>query len=121
MEEALAGSLRLEKYPKSRFDCFVLVLEDDGGALPAAITAASLALADAGVEMYDMVTACSAALIEQNGTSAVVLDPTWDEEFHATGLLTLAFSPSLSAVTHLLQTGHFSAPQMAEVSTLPSP
>ena len=40
-------------------DIFVTVLQNDGGSLEAGITCASLALADAGIEMYDMVAACS--------------------------------------------------------------
>lgn len=38
---------------------YVLVLEAGGGELAVAATAAALALADAGVEMFDLVTACS--------------------------------------------------------------
>ena len=47
------------EFPKSSVDVFVHVLEDDGGALAAAITAASAALADASVPMYDLVTAAA--------------------------------------------------------------
>lgn len=40
-------------------DIWVLVLEAGGGELAVAATAAALALADAGIEMFDLVTACS--------------------------------------------------------------
>lgn len=60
MREALEVSVMLDKIPKSVIDIECLVLEDDGGCLSAAITSAALALADAGVEMYDLVSACSA-------------------------------------------------------------
>ncbi len=33
---------------------------DDGGAVAAALSCASLALADAGIELYDLVAACTA-------------------------------------------------------------
>jgi len=56
--------VRLEAFPKSEVDVFVIVLQDAGAALAAAITAASLALADAAVEMYDLVTACSAVSVD---------------------------------------------------------
>jgi exosome complex component MTR3 len=59
MVQALEVSLRLETFPKSEIDVFVLVLEESGGMVGAAITAASLALADAGIEMYDLVASCS--------------------------------------------------------------
>jgi len=45
------------EFPNFQVDVCALVLESDGGALPAAITCASLALADASVPMYDLVTA----------------------------------------------------------------
>lgn len=60
LEQALTGAVRLETFPKAVVDVYVTVLEDDGAALAAAINVASLALADAGVEMTDLVAACSA-------------------------------------------------------------
>lgn len=50
----------VEKFPKSVIEINVLILEADGGALSAAITAGSLALADAGILCYDVVASCSA-------------------------------------------------------------
>lgn len=49
----------LEEFPKSTVDVYVCVLEAAGGELPAAVCAASLALADAGIAMRDLVAACS--------------------------------------------------------------
>ena len=49
----------LEKLPKCVVSIYVVVLESDGGELASAITCASLALADAAIEMYDIVTASS--------------------------------------------------------------
>jgi exosome complex component MTR3 len=63
MVQALEVSVMLEKYPKSVIDCYILVLESDGGALSASITCASMALANAGIEMYDLVAASSAVRI----------------------------------------------------------
>lgn len=60
MNRALEVSVRIDKYPKSSIDVYALVLQDDGGALSAAITCASLALAHAGIEMHDLVAACHA-------------------------------------------------------------
>lgn len=51
----------VEKFPKSVIEINILVLEADGGVLSAAITAGSLALADAGILCYDLV-ACSSAV-----------------------------------------------------------
>jgi exosome complex component MTR3 len=60
MRDALEVSVNLDKFPKSVIDVYALVLEDDGSALAAAIICGSLALADAGVELYDIVSACAA-------------------------------------------------------------
>lgn len=62
MVQALTPAVRLELLPKSAVDIYVNVLENDGtnASLAAAIIASSVALADAGIEMLDQVTACSA-------------------------------------------------------------
>ena len=61
LDQSLSPAVRLELYPKSTVDIYITVLETDGTAatLAASITAASLALADAGVEMVDVVAAYS--------------------------------------------------------------
>jgi len=56
---ALAGAVRLGSFPKASVYVFCVVLEADGGELPAAAAAAALALADAGIEMGDLVAACA--------------------------------------------------------------
>jgi ribonuclease PH len=55
--------LLVDKYPKSNVDVFVLVLECDGPVLGAAITAASLAMSDAGLELRDVVAACRCVVV----------------------------------------------------------
>ena len=46
-------------YPKSQIDVFVTILEDDGSSLAAAITCAGLALADAAIDMFDVIVGSS--------------------------------------------------------------
>jgi len=101
MVQALEVSVRLNKYPKSQIDIHALVLQSDGGALSAAITAGSLALADAGIEILDLVAACSAG----QALGQIVLDPDYLEENSKTGNLTVALMPSLNEVTQIFQTG----------------
>lgn len=58
VEEALKPSILLHKYPKSQIDLYLLCLESDldaRHALAASICAASMALANASIELYDMV------------------------------------------------------------------
>lgn len=44
-------------YPRSQIDIFILVLQQDGGVLPACINATTLALAAAGIPLLDFVCA----------------------------------------------------------------
>ena len=66
VREALQTVVCLDKIPKSVIEVNLFVLEDDGGATGAAISCSSLALADAGVEMVDLVAACSAVRVNVN-------------------------------------------------------
>jgi exosome complex component RRP41 len=56
-------AIRRELYPSSRIDIAVTVIQDDGGFQSAAINAATLALIDAGVPVYDFVVSLTAAWI----------------------------------------------------------
>ncbi|GIY41722.1 exosome complex component RRP43 [Caerostris darwini] len=77
IQDALEPVILLHKFPKSRLDIIIMVLENDGGAISAAITCAGAALLNAGVEMYDQPVGCS--LVHCN--SEFLVDPTAEEEF----------------------------------------
>jgi exosome complex component RRP41 len=55
--EALEKAIFLERFPNTTIDIFVEVLDSNAGTRVAALTAASLALVDAGIPMRDMVAA----------------------------------------------------------------
>lgn len=57
-------------------DVFANVLEDDGSVLGATVTCAGLALANAGIPMYDLITASTVGIIGDK----FLLDPTSAEE-----------------------------------------
>ncbi|KAI8994371.1 ribosomal protein S5 domain 2-type protein [Gaertneriomyces semiglobifer] len=116
LEQALTPAVRLDRLPKSAVDIFVQVLENDGSTacLAAAITCASLALADAGIEMVDVVAACSAGYLD----TRVYLDPDADEEAYQSGSLMLSFMPSLNEVTHVVQNGETTAATSAKGTEL---
>lgn len=76
LHSALLPSIRLESFPKSSLDLSLIIIERGGSDLSASITASSLALASAGVELYDLVPACQVIRVGDS----VILDPSLAEE-----------------------------------------
>ncbi|KAL0464880.1 UNVERIFIED_CONTAM: Exosome complex component RRP41 [Sesamum latifolium] len=83
--------------PRSQIDIFVQVLQADGGTRSACINAATLALADAGIPMCDLVTSCSAGYL--NGTP--LLDLNYVEDSAGGPDVTVGILPKLDKVTLL--------------------
>jgi len=98
----LEPALFLELYPRTGVDVFVEVLQADGGTRCASITAAALAIADAGVPMRDLVVACAAGKIDDT----VVLDLYDAEDKLGAADVPVAYMPSLNAVTLLQMDGN---------------
>lgn len=109
LREALEPAVRLARYPRARLAVSALLLQDGGSALAAAISAAALALADAGVEMYDLAVGC--ALCRAPGPAAAwMLQPGEPEERRAVAQLTVALLPALNQVSAVLGSGQGSPP-----------
>ncbi|KAK5902698.1 hypothetical protein CesoFtcFv8_007931 [Champsocephalus esox] len=56
LHESLQPAVCLHKYPRSQIEVNVMVLENSGSVLAHAITCASLALADAGIEILNQIS-----------------------------------------------------------------
>jgi exosome complex component RRP41 len=97
IREALEPALMLEDYPRTAIDVFVEVLQSDGGSRCAGISAASVALADAGINMRDLVSACAAGKVA--GQVVLDVDDTEDKEGQAD--LPIAIMPTSNQVTLL--------------------
>lgn len=69
-------ALLVHLYPRTVIDISLYIVAQDGGFFPACINAATLALVDAGISMYDYVSCCSTAMF---GTDPL-LDPCHSEE-----------------------------------------
>jgi len=95
-------------------DIFVTVLQNDGSAVEAGITCASLALADAGIEMYDMVAACAVGVTG----SQTLVDYTDEEGKEATSRILVSAMGSLNEVTHVVVTGEIDGQVLTEVQSL---
>ena len=101
IKESLEPALFLELYPRTGVDVFIEVLQADGGTRCASITAAALAIADAGVPMKDLVVACAAGKVGDK----VVLDLFDAEDKLGDADVPVAYMPNLNAVTLLQMDG----------------
>src|ERR671931_1845657 len=110
MREALEPALLLEDYPRAAIDVFVEVLQSDGGSRCAGITAAAVALADAGINMRDLVASCAAGKIDDK----IVLDINDAEDKEGGADMPVAFMPRLEQVTLLQLDGRLTPDQFNE-------
>ncbi|MCX8153725.1 MAG: exosome complex exonuclease Rrp41 [Candidatus Bathyarchaeota archaeon] len=101
IREALEPAVFVEYYPRTGVDIFIEVLQADGGTRCASITAAALALADAGIPMRDLVAACAAGKVGDT----VVLDLMDIEDKVGSADVPVAIMPNLNAVTLLQMDG----------------
>jgi exosome complex component RRP41 len=90
----------LSDFPNSVVDVYVDLPETDAGRRCACICAASMALADAGITMTDMVSAVSVGRVDD----AIVVDLDYAEEAYPDGPVAdipVAMIPSTSEITLL--------------------
>ena len=80
-ENALRPVINLEDFPNAVVDVFIELPQTDAGSRCAGICAASMALADAGIIMKDLVASVSVGIVD--GT--VLADLNYDEEAYKEG------------------------------------
>src|SRR3989344_5765945 len=112
-ENALLPALDLKDFPNSVVDVYIELLQTDAGTRCAGITAAALALADAGFPMKDLVTAVSLGRIEDK----VVLDVSKEEEDYEGGMadIPIAMLPRTGEITLLQMDGLVTLNELKEV------
>lgn len=101
IRNALEPAVFLEEYPRSTIDLFIEVLQSDGGTRCAGIVAASVALADAGIPMRDLVSACAAGKVD----GYIVLDLNYVEDQEGEADMPVAYMPKLGQITLLQMDG----------------
>jgi len=114
MRESLEPALFTEYYPRTAIDLFIEVLQADGGTRCAGITVASVALADAGIPMRDLVSACAAGKVE----GRLVLDLTDLEDKAGEADMPLAYMPSANAITLLQMDGMLTSEEFEQAVNL---
>ncbi len=112
--EALEKVVFTEYFPKTTIDIYTTVLEAAAGTRVAALSAASVAIADAGIPMRDLVTACAAGKIE----GKIVLDLDQDEDQMGQADLPVAYLPHSDEVTLMQMDGDLTTEEYEEALDL---
>ena len=102
ISEAFAAVVFAEQFPRTSVDIYIEVLQADAGTRVAGITAAAVALADAGVPMRDLVTSCASGKIG----GVVCLDLNKEEDNYGEADVPMAFVPRTGEIVLLQMDGH---------------
>lgn len=95
IREALESVIVVDMFPRTVIDIFMEVLQADAGTRLVALMAASLALADAGIPMRDLVAAVAIGKVD--GT--LVVDLNEIEDMWGEADIPIAMMPALEQVT----------------------
>ena len=101
IREALESVIFVELYPRTTIDVFIEVIQADAGTRTAGIMAASLALADAGIPMRDLVAAVAVGKVD----GQLVLDINQLEDEYGEADMPIAMMPSLGKIVLLQLNG----------------
>ncbi len=111
IRDSLAPAIFLEKYPKTAIDVFIEVTNANAGTRVAAICAASVALADAGIEMRDIVTAVASGKVD----GQLALDLFELEDNYGEADMPLAIMPRTGEITLLQMDGDITKDEAAKL------
>ncbi len=89
IRETFENVIISENFPKTQIQVYMEILQSDGGTRCAAITAAAVALADAGIPMKDLVCAVAACKID----GQMAIDAAKEEDNFGESDMPIAFSP----------------------------
>jgi exosome complex component RRP41 len=104
----------LSDFPGSEIDIFIEVLQGDGGTRAAGLTAASVAVASAGIHMRDLVYAVSAGRIDEH----IAVDFTMIEDNYSDCDMPIAVAPRNNEILLLQMDGEMTKEQMSEAISM---
>ena len=112
-EKALLPALDLTQFPGSVVDVYIELVQTDAGTRCAGITAAAMALADAGLPMKDLVSSIALGRIEDK----IVIDVDKSEEDYEGGMadIPIAMMPRTGQITMLQMDGILKKEELKEV------
>ena len=102
ISEALERVVLTELYPRASIDVYIEILQANAGTRCAGLTAASVALADAGIPMRDIVPAIAAGKADGH----VLLDLNKEEDNYGQADVPIAIMPSTDEIVLLQMDGN---------------
>lgn len=103
ISEALERVILTEQFPRASIDVNIEILDAEAGTRCAGLTAAAVALTDAGIPMKDIPVSCAAGKID----GKVVLDLGKEEDNLGEADLPIAIAPRTNEIILLQMDGHF--------------
>ncbi len=107
ISEALTHVVFTEYFPRTSIDVYIEVLQANAGTRCAGLTAASVALADAGVPMRDLVASCAAGKV----ADTVVVDLAKEEDNFGQADIPLGYVPRTGEIVLLQMDGDLTSDQ----------
>jgi exosome complex component RRP41 len=102
ISEALENVIILENFPRASIDVNIEVIDAEAGTRCAGLTAAAVALVDAGIPMRDIPVSCAAGKID----GQVVIDLGKNEDNNGQADLPVAISPRTGEILLMQMDGH---------------
>ncbi len=114
VSEALESAIITELFPRAEIDVFIEVLQADAGTRIAGLTAASVAVASAGIPMKDLVVGCTAGKVD----GKIVLDLSKEEDNFGQADLPLAVLARSKKVVLMQMDGDMSTEELQKASSM---
>jgi exosome complex component RRP41 len=112
LSEALESVVYTDRFPGMAIDIFVEVYQADASTRVVGLTAAAIALANAGIPMKDLVTACSfgkiPGIVKGKPAEVMVVDVSKDEDNTGLADIAMAILPNTKQVVLLQMDGDLS-------------
>ncbi len=112
--EAFESVIFVEEYPRTSIDVYIEVLQANAGTRCAGVVAASVALADAGIPMVDLVPAVAVGKV----ADTVVLDLKKEEDNYGSADLPMALVPQSGRLVLLQMEGHMNREELGRALDL---
>ena len=112
--EAFESVVFAEEYPRTSIDIYIEVLQANAGTRCAGVVAASVALADAGIPMADLLPAVAVGKVG----GAIALDLKKEEDNFGEADLPMALVPQSGRLVLLQMEGHLTESELAQTLDL---